>query len=169
MAETADVKAMDGDLGARLESHFLFLLKPLIEGKVIPFLGAGVNMCGRPGKTAWGKGTYLPSGWELTEHLAQSFSYPAEEPKELSRVSQYVAVKTGSGPLYEELRGLFDADYPTTILHRFLAGLPRAVREKGYPPRYPLIVTTNYDDVLERAFHQTAVSRTSAIHHATRR
>jgi SIR2-like protein len=36
-----------------------------------------------------------------------------------------------------------------------LAALPATLREKGYPPRHQLIVTTNYDDLLERAF-QTA-------------
>jgi hypothetical protein len=59
---------------------------------------------------------------------------------------------SGSGPLYEELHSLFDADYDPTSLHRFFASLPASLREKGYPPRYPLIVTTNYDDALERAF-----------------
>jgi hypothetical protein len=59
---------------------------------------------------------------------------------------------SGSGPLYEELHSLFDADYDPTPLHRFFASLPAALREKGYPLRYPLIVTTNYDDALERAF-----------------
>jgi len=59
---------------------------------------------------------------------------------------------SGSGPLYDELHSLFDADYEPTSLHRFFASAPGLLREKGYPPRYPLIVTTNYDDALERAF-----------------
>jgi len=37
-----------------------------------------------------------------------------------------------------------------TSLHRFLATLPAVLRAEGCPP-YQLIVTTNYDDVLERA------------------
>jgi hypothetical protein len=59
---------------------------------------------------------------------------------------------TGSGPLYEQLHSLFDADYPPTAVHRFFATLPAILRAIGSPPRYPLIVTTNYDDLLERAF-----------------
>ena len=58
----------------------------------------------------------------------------------------------GWGLLYEELRRLFDADYPPTSLHLFLAGLPRVLAEKGCRSPYQLIVTTNYDDVLERAY-----------------
>jgi hypothetical protein len=57
----------------------------------------------------------------------------------------------GSGPLYEELHQLFDADFPPGPLHALLADLPAILRERG-TPRYQLIVTTNYDDALERAF-----------------
>jgi hypothetical protein len=68
-------------------------------------------------------------------------------------VSQYVSLTVGAFPLYVELRRLFDGDYPPTALHRFLAYLPSMLR-RNHPeaPRYQLIVTTNYDDVLERAF-----------------
>jgi hypothetical protein len=67
-------------------------------------------------------------------------------------VSQYISVVNGSGPLYEELHSLFDIDYQPTPLHQCFASLPVTLREKGYRSRYPLIVTTNYDDALERAF-----------------
>jgi SIR2-like domain len=138
----------------QLEAHSHSVVKAMIEGRVIPFLGAGVNLCGRPAGTAWARARYLPSGSELSEYLAEKFDYPAPDKYDLVRVSQYIAVMTGSGPLYEELRTLLDADYPPTPLHRFLATLPAALREKGYPPRYQLVVTTNYDDLMERAFHE---------------
>ena len=47
-------------------------------------------------------------------HLAESFGYPVSEPRELARVSPYVALMTGAAPLYDELHKLFDADYPPT-------------------------------------------------------
>jgi hypothetical protein len=130
------------------------LIKAITDGRVIPFLGAGVNLCGRPEGLAWSHRQFehLPSGGELAEYLAEEFFYPEDERRDLVRVSQYVALKQGSGPLYAELHELFDGDYPVTALHRFLAGFPAALREKGYAPRYPLIVTTNYDDLMERAF-----------------
>jgi hypothetical protein len=49
---------------------------------------------------------------------------------------------------------VFDADYPAGRLHRFLAGLPRRLEQAGQPRCCPLIVTTNYDDALERAFRE---------------
>ena len=94
----------------------------------------------------------LPSSSELAEHLARNFEYPPSAPRDLARVSQYVSVVNGSGPLYDELHSVLDADYEPTPLHRYFASVPAILREKGYPPRYPLIVTTNYDDALERAF-----------------
>jgi hypothetical protein len=135
-----------------LQAHYSRVTQAIVDGRVVPLLGAGVNLCGRPDKTPWQRGQYLPSGYELAQYLAEKFSYPQEEVMDLVRVSQYASIMEGSGPLYEKLRDLFDADYPTTSLHQLLASIPGMLRAKGYNPRYQLIVTTNYDDVLERAF-----------------
>jgi hypothetical protein len=134
-----------------LDAHVQTVIKAMLDGRLVPFFGAGVNLCDRPQGTAWQQGQYLPSGGELSEYLANSFGYPAADKYDLVRVSQYVAVVNGTGPLYEELRKLFDADYPPTSLHQFFAAFPAALRAKNSLPRYQLIVTTNYDDVMERA------------------
>lgn len=152
-----------------LNKHSKMVIKAMTDGKVVPFLGAGVNLCGRPDGVSFQQGTYLPSGGELAKLLARIFEYPPEGqevecpnchqkhqvpyPLDLLRVAQHVEVMAGSGPLYEELHELFNADYPPTPLHTFLAALPSTMRSKNLPPRYQLIVTTNYDDVLERAFN----------------
>jgi len=137
-----------------LDIHYNMVIRAITAGRVVPFFGAGVNLCGRPAETAWQPGQYahLPSGGELAEYLAESFGYPLSDTDDLARVSQYVALMIGSGPLYDELHTLLDADYPPTALHQFFAALPAVLREKGYRLPYQLIVTTNYDDVLERAF-----------------
>ena len=69
-------------------------------------------------------------------------------------MTQYVTAVAGRGALYHELQELFDADYPISTLHHFLATLPGMLREKGHSPRGQIILTTNYDDVLEKAFEQ---------------
>ena len=56
----------------------------------------------------------------------------------------------GSGPLYDELHELLAARAQPTSIHRFFAGLPRQLRERGATQR--LIVTTSYDLALEEAF-----------------
>lgn len=133
-----------------LNAHYFRVIQALVEGRVVPLLGAGVNLCGR--SNPWQVGQTLPNGGELAKYLAEKFLYPPSETLDLVRVSQYAAVKMGSGELYEKLRILFDADYPPTSLHQFLAKLPSTLRAKGYSAQYQLIVTTNYDDVLERSF-----------------
>jgi len=139
-----------------LDTHYNLFVKALAEGRVTPFLGADFNLCGRPAGRAWqyGESEYLPSHGELAQHLAASFGYPSSNgTPELGRVSQYVAVTAGAGPLYDELHKLFEGEYPPTPAHHFFAQLPVLLHEKGFPSRPQLIVTTNYDDLLERAFH----------------
>src|SRR5581483_6107420 len=96
------------------DEHFETVVRSISENQVVPFLGASVNLVGRPADRGWqfGQSEFLPVGSELADHLARTFDYPASEPHDLVRVSQYVAVKAGIGPLYDELRKVFRADYP---------------------------------------------------------
>ena len=137
-------------MGEPGEAHYALVTKAIADGRVVPFLGAGASLCGRPASAGFEQGKYLPSGTELSEYLCQA--YPAGEPRELLRIAQFVYVMEGSGPLYERLHTLFDADYPVTELHALLASIPGTLQAKGYPNPYLLVMTTNYDDLLERAF-----------------
>jgi hypothetical protein len=138
------------------DEHFQMLASRLLAGAVVPFLGAGVNLCDRPESTPWERGRYLPSGSELAAYLAKEINYPYPDSGDLLRVSQYVDVKLGNGPLYEVLHDVFDADYTPTPVHRLLASLPALIRagRTGGRRFFPLNVTTNYDDGLERAFQE---------------
>jgi len=146
--------ALDGD---QAEDHYKRVAKRLLAGRVVPLLGAGVNRCGRPDGVDWHKPEYLPDGGELADHLAEVTDFPERPAHDLLRVSQYFAVMDGPGPLYLELRDVLDADYPPTAVHEFFAELPevRARYEKARPAG--LIVTTNYDDLLERALRHRNV------------
>lgn len=120
--------------------------------KIVPVLGAGANLCGRPSGESYRNGKYLPSGRELTSHLVATTHYPDETESDLARVSQYMACTEGSGSLYEELRRVFRSDYSPTVLHHFLADRAAATRRFRLGRGGMLFVTTNYDDALERAF-----------------
>jgi hypothetical protein len=133
------------------ESHYETVVDAITEGTLVPFFGAGVNLCGRPRDAQWRRGEFLPSGQELAVELANTFKYPWADTRDLVRDTLYVALIRGLAPINTRLRYIFDANYPPTPLHRFFARLPGVLREKGHPP-HRLIVTTNYDDVLERAF-----------------
>jgi SIR2-like domain len=137
-----------------LDSHYRIVIKAMMEGRVVPLLGAGINLCGRPADVVWERQDprFLPSGGELAGFLADYFEYPPDNVRDLVRVSQYAAVMQGLGPLYDELHEIFDADYEPSAIQGFLASLPEIQRDKGFKPQFQLIVTTNYDDALERAF-----------------
>ncbi len=109
------------------------IVKALLAGRVVPVIG-------------------VDGAGELAEHLAKAFSVPDDRPIDLARVSQYVATMQGSGPLYDELHARFEAAVEPRPLHRFLARLPALLRERGAP--HQLIVTTNYDLALEKAFEE---------------
>ena len=111
------------------EDHFEQVLGALFAGRLVTVLGADVA--------------------DLAKRLAQRFDY-SENGHGLPHVAQYVAVMKGSGPLYDELHALLDADAVPTPIHRFLAALPPLLRERGLP--HQLLVTTSYDLALEAAF-----------------
>jgi hypothetical protein len=141
--------------GSDLEIHYQKVVRKMMNGLVVPLLGAGVNFSGRPRDEnfRWDqtKHSYLPNGSELAAWLAERFEYypDLKEIKELDRVSQFLELKEG-GELYQSLHDLFDADYPPSPLHTFLAEAHRYLREDGRGAQ--VILTTNYDDALERAF-----------------
>jgi hypothetical protein len=66
------------------------------------------------------------------------------------QVAQWIAWTVGERGLYQLLREVFDRDYPPTSLHRWLARAARALDAEGLPQL--LVVTMNYDDLVERAF-----------------
>jgi hypothetical protein len=128
----------------------------MLRGIVVPLLGAGVNMTSRPqpekSPYTGPEDPYLPSGRELARFLAGAFECPRGlgKTEDLLRISQYVDVMEGSGELYERLHEVFCATYDPGPVHKFFAQLQRTLREAGKGPQ--VILTTNYDDALERAF-----------------
>jgi hypothetical protein len=160
------------DATLELERHCRNIAPDVLEGHFVPVLGAGVNLCERPGSFRWQKGSsFLPSTEELARHLAGQSAYTPDryrpranvpneaEPDEkyepvfdLIQVSQYVEVLKGSVDLYRQLHKVFvEDDYRSSIVHRFFAQLAHVVSE-------PLLVlTTNYDFALENAFRQAKI------------
>jgi hypothetical protein len=131
------------------DDHFFSIADKLGGGRMIPFLGAGANLCDR-GDESWEQGRpFLPSGTELASHLAERGRYPDPHDRNLLRVSQYVGAARGEDELYFYLREVFGSDYRPTSLHRLLARVARQLTESGRPQL--VAVTTNYDNLLEVA------------------
>jgi hypothetical protein len=134
------------------QRHFALVAELVADGDVVPFLGAGANLCDRPAESQPASGRFAPSGRELARALAEKSRYPNPDDPDLLWVSQYFDAVLGLAPLYEELHAVFDADYPLTSLHRLLARIPPVLRERGREQL--LVLTTNYDDLVERAFEE---------------
>jgi hypothetical protein len=136
------------------DQHYTFVADQIKKGVVTPFLGAGASLLDRPAN-GFQRGESLPTGSELARMLATVVKYPDEAGLEdLLKVSEYFEAVRDEVSLYEELHGVFAIEFRLNALHRFLARLPAYLRAQT-PARPPqLIITTNYDDALERAFDE---------------
>jgi hypothetical protein len=136
-------------------NHYDELVRLMLEdgSVVVPFLGPGANSCDRTEPWRDVDSSYLPDSEELAAYLALKLG-PISTPADLANVSQSVSVAKGPGDLYMALRRALPSGPPPGSVHRFLAGFPAAALARGLPERYQLIVTTNYDDALERAFEE---------------
>lgn len=140
----------------------------MAEGKVIPFLGAGANLCERPEGSSWQGQDYLPSGGELAAYLAETYAYPGEDSGDLLRVAQYVDLAAGDAALFDELHAIFAGTYGPNKLHRLLADVPSLLRAREADSCGQLVITTNYDDALERAFAE-AGEQLDVVYYAAER
>jgi SIR2-like domain len=131
------------------DDHYASIVEKLAGGRMIPFLGAGANLCDR-GDEPWERGrSFLPSGSELAGHLAVRGRYPEPGDTNLLRVSQYVDAARGEDELYLYLHEVFVSECPPTSLHLLFARVAKLLGEAGMPQL--VIMTTNYDDLMERA------------------
>jgi NAD-dependent SIR2 family protein deacetylase len=107
------------------------------EGKLIPFIGAGLSM--RLG---------LPAFSSLIDIIAVQLGYDPEVYRMNGNYWQlaeyYVAVKGSIGPLRSEMDRLFDPSDERIQLSKAHTALTEM--------KLPLIYTTNYDRIIERAF-----------------
>jgi hypothetical protein len=144
-----------------LTPPYPFIYEQLMKGAVIPFLGAGVPLYDRnPGKVPWAEWVgaqltinHLPNGGELARELKRQTGL--DDPNdELPKMAQYYEAVLGAEPLRERLREIFSHKQPPTPLHEFLASVKAPL----------LIVTTNYDDMMERAFDAAGKAYDVVVH-----
>jgi hypothetical protein len=128
-----------------LEPPFGLIRDGLKKGRVIPFIGSGASLVGRPPGKEWNcpECNFLPKASELADYLDRRSGFPSIETPELSRVAQYFDGVAGRGGLDDELHDVFAKGYQPSPLHYYLADFDHL-----------LIVTTNYDDLLEKAFRE---------------
>jgi hypothetical protein len=122
----------------REEIDWDLLLRRIKDRKCTPFLGAGV-CCEK-----------IPLGSQIASEWAKKYDYPMEDSDDLIRVAQFVAViKDPMIPkedMCKKIKELLKEVTPSYFevpgeLHGVLADLS-----------LPVYITTNYDDLMERAF-----------------
>ena len=138
------------------------IYQAIVEGAAIPFLGAGAPLYTRnPKQTPWYERqqnkdviSYLPTAGELADYLAKWTQLPDTERGELTKMAQYYEAVLGPDPLRKRLREVFSCGQEPTPLHDFLAAAPAPL----------LIVTTNYDDLMERAYEKQGKAYDVVVH-----
>jgi hypothetical protein len=130
-----------------IEPPYGVIWNRLNQGKVIPFLGAGASFVGRSAGASWEpkRPTFLPSGLELAQLLADEAQFPSTDPRDLddlAKVCSYYSDISGRPALRERLREILNHDYQSGSLHNLLASVDAP----------QVIVTTNYDALIEQAF-----------------
>lgn len=105
---------------------------------------------------------FLPRGSELATFLATQSGFPSTDKHDLgdlAKVASYFVETSGRTPLREYLCDIFDKNFEVSEIHRLLA-------ELSVPQ---LIVTTNYDDLIERAFAEAGKPFDLVIHPTDRK
>ena len=122
----------------------------LVERSVVTVLGSGVNAVDR--EAPWQQGTgSLPDSAEVARHLARRFRIGSET-DDLAQVAEHVTLTEGRVDLCRTLRELLiKPNGAPSSVHRSVAGVPGRIREMDREC-YQLVISTNYDTALERAF-----------------
>jgi hypothetical protein len=111
------------------DRDFDVLLERIAKGRCLPILGAGINSASvRP-------------GGEIARFLAEEYEYPFDDPYDLPKVLQFMAVN-------------YDSRFPRDVIAREYEKyeLPDANQPLGLIASLPLNlhITTNYDDFLQQ-------------------
>jgi hypothetical protein len=130
----------------RVAPPYGIICRQFQRGGVVPFLGAGASLTvhGDDERFDGDDPKFLPRADELSDWLAEECEFPPNEQHDLAKVASYFQVRATREELVDYLRQVFSRDYPIGAIHRFLAEVPKPM----------LIVTTNYDELLERAFEE---------------
>jgi SIR2-like domain/TIR domain len=121
------------------DDHYFEVVGEMTNGMVVPLLGASVR--GAP-----------PDSCFLAQQLADQFAELRLQSSDLAEIAQSIAMMKSDRQLRTKLRELIERYSEPIDVHRFLACFPGLFRRGGLPAPYQLIISTNYDRALERAF-----------------
>jgi hypothetical protein len=149
--------------------HYREVAQLLLEGRLIVFMGAGASLttilrgssevveAGNGSAPPFRIGEALPGGAELAHHLkselqALGITCPDETGDDLAKVAQFAVLAKDEQWLYDRLHRVLNHDFPPTEVHEVIASIPARQKSNGYPLHPPLVLTSNYDHLMETAF-----------------
>lgn len=156
----------------RSEPPYGIIWGHLSRGEIIPFLGAGASLSRVPAPPGAdpdpaGAAPRLPTGRELARRLAKEASFPSDDDRDredLAKVaSYYQEAAADRESLRNCLREVFEKKYTPGLVHHFLADVSVRLGQRK-EKKALLIVTTNYDDLIEQAFASRRVAYHLVVH-----
>lgn len=125
-----------------------YVAEKIAQHECILFLGSAVHAPSpEKSKYSYTKNECPPIGSELSQHLASKCGFPGEDWWNLQRVSQYYESTLKSRfMLVEDIKNAVYKDKTVSPVLRALASLG-----------FPIVITTNYDDLYEKALKQKAL------------
>jgi hypothetical protein len=123
------------------------IVNSLRDGEIVPFLGAGASQAGLDSKVR------LPAGRGLADELSARLGSPQDlTAGPLAKVAQYYEFRTDRTTLYRFMRSRFYEDQQGTEIGSTSRLIAENLGIDGSKP--PIIVTTNYDNQIERALEE---------------
>src|SRR5438552_3764223 len=83
------------------DRHYALVAGFMASAEVVPFLGAGANLCDRPDEAAWAPGRFAPSGGELART-------PAGDVVPIDRLNKYTGLDLSVRSVILKLHGAID-------------------------------------------------------------
>jgi len=138
------------------------IICPLLrEGGIVPFLGAGASLSTVPATPT----SRPPTGAELALQLALEAAFPLtdlRDRQDLVKVASfYQDAALDREGLRSRLRREFCANYTSGAVHQLLAEIAQGLEAAG---KGLLVVTTNYDHLVEQAFDERGVRYHLVVH-----
>src|SRR5918999_2490240 len=123
------------------DENLEYIASKVARNQCILFLGSAIHVPPPPGAAfQYSKEKSPPIGGELSAYLAKKSAYPGKETWNLQRVTQHYESKKSRFRLVEEIAAAVRDDRePSPVLYA-LARL-----------NFPIVVTTNYDQLYEKA------------------
>jgi predicted RNase H-like HicB family nuclease len=145
--QPAEAKPLSADEPS-YEDDLKYIKKRIAAHECILFLGSAIHVPPPPElpQYQYSQEQAPPVGTQLSKILAEKCDYPGGDWWNLQRVSQYFETKTKSRfRLVEEIKDAVHVNREPSPILRMLADL-----------EFPIVITTNYDHLYEKALEQKA-------------